>query len=409
MKIGEIMRDFIQFNILRRSEKLAAGSQKSAIVINIQHPASSIFSLPLHAIPFIMYTKKGKSPKEASPVRTDISTLGEFGLIDHLTKNIVLKNPGTIKGVGDDAAVFDTNGKLLLLSTDLLLEGVHFDLTYMPLKHLGYKAAVVNFSDIAAMNGIPKQLTVSLAISNRFSLEAIVEIYNGIKMACSKYQVDLVGGDTSSSLTGLLLSITVTGEAEKDEIVYRNGAQENDLLCVTGDLGGAYTGLLVLEREKQVYKANPAMQPELTGYDYVLGRQLKPEARTDIRNLLVGIGVHPTSMIDISDGLASEILHICSQSNVGCRLYEEKIPIDPETKQTANEFKIVPTVCALNGGEDYELLFTVRQEDYDKIKDIAGISMIGHMTTPSDGAHLITTDGLVMELTAQGWDALRKQ
>jgi thiamine-monophosphate kinase len=278
----------------------------------------------------------------------------------------------------------------------------------MPLKHLGYKAAIVNFSDIAAMNGIPKQMTVSMAISNRFSLEALDEIYAGLKMACVKYQVDIVGGDTSSSLTGLLISITVTGEVESGEVVYRNGAQETDLLCVTGDLGGAYAGLLVLQREKEVYKADPAMQPELTGYDYVLARQLKPEARTDVRNLLKGIGVHPTSMIDISDGLASEILHICKQSNVGCRLYEEKIPIDPETMKTALEFKIVPTVCALSGGEDYELLFTVKQDDYEKIKDISGISVIGHMTGPHGDAHLITTDGLEMELKAQGWDAFRK-
>ncbi len=354
-----------------------------------------------------MYIKKDKSAKETAASRTELSKLGEFGLIDHLTKNIVPKNPGTVKGIGDDAAVIDACGKMLLLSTDLLIEGVHFDLTYMPLKHLGYKAAVVNFSDIAAMNGIPRQLTVSMALSNRFSLEAIEEIYSGIRMACTKYQVDLVGGDTSSSVTGLLLSLTVTGEADKDEIVYRNGAHETDLLCVTGDLGGAYAGLLVLEREKQVYKANPAMQPELTGYDYVLSRQLKPEARTDIRNLLKGIGVEPTAMIDISDGLASEILHICRQSKVGCRLYEDKVPIDPETKQTAIEFRIVPTVCALSGGEDYELLFTVKQADYEKVKDIAGISIIGHMTAESDGAHLLTTDGLAMELTAQGWDALK--
>jgi thiamine-monophosphate kinase len=356
-----------------------------------------------------MYTKKDKSPKTTAQERTELSALGEFGLIDHLTKTIVLKNPGTVKGVGDDAAVIDTGGRMLLLSTDLLLEGVHFDLSYVPLKHLGYKAAVVNFSDIAAMNGIPRQLTVSIALSNRFSLEAIDEIYAGILMACNKYQVDLVGGDTSSSVTGLLLSLTVAGEAEREEIVYRNSAKEGDLLCVTGDLGGAYAGLLVLEREKQVFKANPAMQPELTGYDYVLGRQLKPEARTDIRNLLKGIGVHPTSMIDISDGLASETLHLCSQSKLGCRLYEEKIPIDMETKQTAIEFRIVPTVCALSGGEDYELLFTVKQEDYEKVKSVEGISVIGHMTPASDGTNILTTDGLAMALTAQGWDALKER
>jgi len=356
-----------------------------------------------------MYQKKDKSSKKSEPERTELSSLGEFGLIEHLTKDIVLKNPGTVKGVGDDAAVINTNGKLMLLSTDLLVEGIHFDLTYVPLRHLGYKAAVVNFSDIAAMNGVPKQLTVSMALSNRFSLEAIDEIYHGIRVGCNKYNVDLVGGDTSSSLSGLMLSLTITGEVDPDEVVYRDGAKESDLLCVTGDLGGAYAGLLVLEREKEVYKANPAMQPELTGYDYILSRQLKPEARTDIRNVLEGIGVHPTSMIDISDGLASEILHICKQSNVGCRLYEEKIPVDPETLNTAVEFRIVPTVCALNGGEDYELLFTVKQEDYEKISSVSGISVIGHMTAASDGAHILTTDGLAMELTSQGWDALRKR
>jgi len=355
-----------------------------------------------------MYTKKGKPKKKEEKVhRTELSELGEFGLIDHLTRNIKIHNPGTIKGVGDDAAVIDLKDKVLLLSTDLLIEGVHFDLTYMPLKHLGYKAAIVNFSDIAAMNGVPKQLTVSIAVSNRFSAEALDELYNGILLACEKYNVDLVGGDTSSSVTGLMMSLTVTGEGYREEIVYRSGAKEGDLLCVTGDLGGAYAGLLVLEREKHVFKEDPTMQPELTGYEYILERQLKPEARTDIYLLLKGAGIRPTAMIDISDGLASEILHICKQSHVGCRLYEEKIPIDPETRKLATEFSIAPTICALNGGEDYELLFTVKQNDFEKIRLINGISIIGHMTVSSEGALFIGHDGKMTEIIAQGWDALR--
>lgn len=357
-----------------------------------------------------MYHKKDKTtPKKDDATRTELSALGEFALIDKLTEGIEPRNSSTLKGIGDDAAVIDTGGKLLLLSTDLLLEGIHFDLTYMPLKHLGYKAAVVNISDIAAMNGVPKQMTVSLGVSNRFSLEALEELYKGIRLACDHYKVDLVGGDTSSSVSGLLLSITITGETEKDEVTYRGGAREGDLLCVTGDLGGAYAGLLVLEREKQVFKANDAMQPELEGYDYVLGRQLKPEARTDLRLLLKGIGVKPTSMIDISDGLASETLHLCKQSKLGVRLYEEKIPVDDATKLTASEFKIVPTVCALSGGEDYELLFTIRQEDHEKISTVGGISIIGHMTPATGGAYLVSTDGKQLELTAQGWDAMKKK
>jgi thiamine-monophosphate kinase len=358
-----------------------------------------------------MYTRKnskGDTSPEMNSGRTELSELGEFGLIDRLTKDIVPKVSGTVKGIGDDAAVIDTGGRMLLLSTDLLIEGVHFDLTYMPLKHLGYKAAVVNISDIAAMNGVPKQMTFSIAVSSRFSLEALEELYKGIRLACDQYQVDLVGGDTSSSVTGLLISVTITGEADKEEIVYRSGAMEGDLICVTGDLGGAYAGLLLLEREKQVFKANPDMQPELTGYDYVLGRQLKPEARTDIRNLLSGIHVLPTSMIDISDGLASETLHLCKQSGTGCRIFEEKIPVDPETQKLALEFNMIPTVCALSGGEDYELLFTVRQGDYDKIRDISGISVIGHMTAPGEGKRLIAPDGTEVQLTAQGWDGFRK-
>jgi thiamine-monophosphate kinase len=356
-----------------------------------------------------MYTKKEKNTPEDKPRRTELSELGEFGLIDHLAKNIMPKHSGTVKGIGDDAAVIDTGNNLLLLSTDLLLEGVHFDLTYMPLKHLGYKAAVVNISDIAAMNGIPKQMTVSIAVSNRFSLEAIEELYRGIRMACDKYNVDLVGGDTSSSVSGLLISITITGEAVREEIVYRNGAKEGDLLCVTGDLGGAYAGLLVLEREKQVFKVDPNMQPDLTGHEYVLARQLKPEARTDMRKIFKETGILPTSMIDISDGLASEALHLCHQSKTGCRIYEEKIPMDEETKRLALEFNIIPTVCALSGGEDYELLFTLKQTDYEKILNVPEITVIGHITAAGDGQNLITPDGQTVMLTAQGWDAFTKK
>lgn len=356
-----------------------------------------------------MYNKNKKDQPPTSDQRTELSALGEFGLIDHLTKNITIKNPGTIKGVGDDAAVIDVKDRMLLLSTDLLIEGIHFDLTYMPLKHLGYKAAVVNFSDIAAMNGIPKQMTVSIAISNRFPLEALDELYSGILLACEKYNVDLVGGDTSSSVTGLMISVTVTGVAAKDEIVYRNGAREGDLLCVTGDLGGAYMGLLILEREKQVFKVNPNMQPELEGNEYVLQRQLRPEARTDVYYVFKSINILPTSMIDISDGLASETLHLCKQSNTGCRIYEEKIPINEETRKLALDFKIIPSVAALSGGEDYELLFTIQQSDFPKIEAIQGISVIGHMTPPKEGIYMITGDGKQVEITAQGWDAFRRK
>jgi thiamine-monophosphate kinase len=354
-----------------------------------------------------MYDKRKNKPDNINPKLTPLSELGEFGLIDRLTKDIVIKNPTTLKGIGDDAAVIDVKGKLLLLSTDLLVEGIHFDMTYTPLKHLGYKAAVVNFSDIAAMNGIPKQLTVSVAVSSRFTFEALDEIYSGIKLACEKYNVDIIGGDTSSSVRGMMLSLTVTGEAEKEKIVYRSGANANDLLCVTGDLGSAYLGLLLLEREKKVFQVNPAMQPELTGYDYQVGRMLKPEARTDMYNIFQGAGILPTSMIDISDGLASEIRHLCKQSLVGCRLFEEKIPIDPQSKELAMEFKLIPSVVALSGGEDYELLFTISQSDYEKIKIINGISIIGHMTPPEEGINMITTDGKSVPITAQGWDAMK--
>ncbi len=355
-----------------------------------------------------MYDKKKGSKPDPKQKRTELSEIGEFGLIDRLTRNIRIKNPETLTGVGDDAAVIDVKGNLMLLSTDLLIEGVHFDLTYMPLKHLGYKAAVVNFSDIAAMNGIPKQITVSIAVSNRFSLEALEELYSGILMACEKYHVDLVGGDTSSSLSGMFISVTVTGEGKKEEIVYRSGAKEGDLICVSGDLGGAYIGLLILEREKHVFKVDPDIQPELHGYEYVLSRQLKPEARTDIRKLLQDLNIIPTAMIDISDGLASEILHICKRSSTGCRLFEEKIPINDETRRLSMDFKLIPSICALNGGEDYELLFTIKQSDYEKIKEVADISVIGHITANNEGAKLVTGDGKMLNLTAQGWDAMKK-
>lgn len=346
--------------------------------------------------------------EDRSKKRTELGELGEFGLIDHLTREFKPKNTSTIKAVGDDAAVIDNSNTMTLVSTDLLVEGIHFDLSYTPLKHLGYKAAIVNFSDIAAMNGTPRQLVVGLAVSNRFSVEALAELYDGIKLACDKYHVDLVGGDTTSSTSGLFISMTVMGDAAKEEITYRNAAKEGDLLCVSGSLGAAYMGLLLLEREKEVYKANPQMQPELEGNDYVLQRQLKPEARVDIIKLLNENKIKPTSMIDISDGLASEILHICKQSETGCNLYEDKIPIDAETALLCEEFEIIPTVAALSGGEDYELLFTVVLNDYEKLKDLKEITIIGHITDKNSGANLITEQGTVIPLKAQGWDALKE-
>ena len=337
--------------------------------------------------------------------KTDIEKLGEFGLIDHLTQNFKITQKSTLKGVGDDAAVLDFTGKKVLVSTDMLLEGIHFDLAYCPLKHLGYKAIQVNLSDICAMNGIPSQVTVSIGLSSRFPLEAIEELYEGIYLACEKYNVDLIGGDTSSSKQGLVISVTVLGYADESDIVYRNGAQEGDLICVSGDLGGAYTGLQLLEREKLIYLENPNIQPDLEGKDYIVERQLKPEARKDIIELLKDIAVKPTAMIDISDGLASEILHICKQSNKGCNLYEDKIPLDPMTYETAREFNLDPTVCALNGGEDYELLFTVKQADYDKIKFKMDITIIGYITEAAAGCNLITKAGNSHPLKAQGWNA----
>jgi thiamine-monophosphate kinase len=338
---------------------------------------------------------------------TELSKLGEFGLIKHLTQNIELKNPSSIKGVGDDAAVIDYGGtKMSVVSTDMLVEGVHFDLSYAPLKHLGYKAATVNFSDIIAMNATPKQLLVSIAISSKFSLDAIEEIYSGMLIACERYGVDLVGGDTTSSRSGLVISCTIIGEAEKDKIVYRNGAKEKNLLCVTGDLGGAYMGLLMLEREKEVYKADPKIQPDLEGNDYILERQLKPEARIDILQMLADRGVVPTSMIDVSDGLASELLHLCTQSGVGAQLYEEKIPMDPMTFDRAREFSLDPTMCAMNGGEDYELLFTIDMKDYEKLQNNPDITFIGHITAKEAGVNLVTRSNTEHPVTAQGWDAL---
>lgn len=336
--------------------------------------------------------------------RTELSELGEFGLIDHLSKNVHLKNKNSLTGIGDDAAVIEKNeNEVFLVSTDMLVEGVHFDLSYMPLKHLGYKAVVVNVSDICAMNGKAEQIVISLALSNRFSLEATEELYAGILLACEKYKVDLVGGDTSTSRSGLVINITAIGTAAKDKIAYRSGANEGDLLAVTGDLGAAYMGLQLLEREKEVFKANPNAQPDLEGNDYILERQLKPEARKDIIELLESIGVKPTSMIDISDGLASEALHLCKSSGLGCDLYISKIPIDPSVITIAEEFNLEPVTCALNGGEDYELLFTIKPEDFDKIKANPHITVIGHMTGKNQGARLVTPNNEAITLTAQGW------
>ena len=342
--------------------------------------------------------------------RTELDTLGEFGLIDQLTQDFPLRNASSLKGIGDDAAILNHEGDRTLVSVDLLLEGVHFDMTYTPLKHLGYKAAVVNFSDIYAMNGTPTQIVVGLGVSNRYSVEALDELYAGIRLACETYHVDLVGGDTTSSRSGLVISITVIGVAKETEVVCRSGAKPNDLLCVSGDLGGAYMGLLILEREKAEYLANPNMQPQLKGFDYVLQRQLKPEARKDIIARLKEVGVKPTSMIDISDGLASEILHLCKESGVGCQLYENKIPLDPTTTKLAKDFQIVPSVAALNGGEDYELLFTVDQKDYEKIQTLSDdITVIGYMTADKGIAELITPDNHVIPLKAQGWDHFKAE
>jgi len=343
-----------------------------------------------------------------SEERTEISSLGEFGLIEFLTRNIEIQQASTVLGVGDDAAVIDHFGKQTVISTDMLVEGIHFDLAYTPLKHLGYKSVVVNLSDIYAMNATPTHITVSIAFSNRFSVEALNEFYDGVYAACEKYGVDLIGGDTSSSQKGFVISVTALGEVTPDQFVKRSTAQKGDLLCVSGDLGAAYLGLTLLEREKKIYQENPQLQPDLENQTYIIGRQLKPEARKDIVEYLEEQGVKPTAMMDISDGLSSETLHICKQSNLGCVLYEEKIPIEDQTKQQALKFGLDPTACALSGGEDYELLFTIKQEDYDKLVLSEQISVIGYMTDISEGAHIITKGGNKYKLVAQGWNAFEQ-
>lgn len=337
--------------------------------------------------------------------RTDLNQLGEFGLIDHLTASFENHHSSTETGVGDDAAVVSiSETEAMLISTDMLIEGIHFNLMYMPLKHLGYKAVVVNLSDIIAMNGTPEQITVSIGVSSRFPLEAMEELYSGIKAACDLYKVDLIGGDTTSTYSGLTISITAIGKAKKEDIVYRSGAKEFDLVVVSGDLGAAYMGLQVLEREKEVFNANPDIQPDLDGHDYIIERQLKPEARKDVLDFLKELDVKPTSMIDISDGLASEVLHICKSSKVGCHIYDEKIPIDGKTSMTAIDFNLDPGTCALNGGEDYELLFTIDQKDFDKIKGNPHMTVIGHITNEKDGCYFIDKNGSAITLRAQGWN-----
>jgi len=339
--------------------------------------------------------------------RTEINTLGEFGLIEHLTKNIELQNASSVLGVGDDAAVIDHFGKQTVITTDLLVEGVHFDLMYTPLKHLGYKSVVVNLSDIYAMNATPTQIVISIAISSRFSVESVDELYEGIYAACEKYGVDLVGGDTTSSQKGLIISITAIGEVAPDKFVKRSTAQKGDFVCVSGDLGGAYVGLLFLEREKKIFLESPGVQPDLEGETYVVGRLLKPEARKDIIEFFEKETITPTSMMDISDGLSSELLHICKQSQLGCVLYEDKLPVADATRQAAFKFELDPTACALSGGEDYELLFTISQADHDKLVLNEQISVVGYMTEAAQGAHIITKGGSKHTITAQGWNHLK--
>ncbi len=338
--------------------------------------------------------------------RTEIATLGEFGLIDHLTSDIQLIQESTLKGVGDDAAILDHGNERTLVTTDLLLEGIHFDLVYTPLKHLGYKAAVVNFSDIYAMNGTPRQITVSLGISKRFSVEDLEDFYGGLKLACEIYGVDIVGGDTTSSLTGFTISITCIGSAKEEDIVYRNGAKDTDLIYVSGDLGASYMGLQLLEREKTVFDGSSDFQPDFAGKEYLLERQLKPEARKDIVALLKEHEIVPTSMIDISDGLSSDLIHICKQSNVGCQLFEERLPIDYQTAVAAEMFHMNVTTIALSGGEDYELLFTVPLHKHDAMESVTGVRLVGHITKPEVGSYLVTRDGQEMLLRAQGWEPL---
>ena len=339
--------------------------------------------------------------------KTSLAELGEFGLINHITKYFKVENPSTIKAIGDDAAVLDASKKQTIVTTDLLIEGVHFDLSYMPLKHLGYKAVMVNLSDVYAMNGVAEQITVSIAVSNRFTLEAIEELYAGIQLACETYTIDLIGGDTTSSTKGILISVTAIGKADKEDVVYRNTAKETDLIVVSGDLGAAYLGLQVLEREKQVFKVDPNNQPDLDNYTYLIERQLKPEARKDVAGLLKELEVKPTSMIDISDGLSSELFHICTQSKVGCKVYEEKLPLDPQVISTCEEFELDSTMVALSGGEDYELLFTVPIADFDKIKGNPNFSIIGHITAENQGLNLVTRANQEIELKAQGWNAIK--
>ncbi|MFS4466356.1 thiamine-phosphate kinase [Maribacter sp. 2210JD10-5] len=347
--------------------------------------------------------------EDKNPQKTDLEKLGEFGLIAHLTSNFSVKQKSTVKGVGDDAAVLDFKDVKTVLTTDLLVEGIHFDLSYMPLKHLGYKAVMVNLSDVYAMNAKATQITVSIAVSNRFPLEALEELYAGIHQACKIYGVDLIGGDTTSSKTGMLLSITALGEVSDKRITYRKGAKPNDLLVVSGDLGGAYMGLQVLEREKEVFKVNPNNQPDLEPYSYIVERQLKPEARKDIPELLAQLNVQPTSMIDVSDGLSSEILHLCKSSAVGCNVFEDKIPLDPTVISACEEFKLDSTLVALSGGEDYELLFTIAQNDFDNIKGNPSLTVIGHMTDESEGTSLITRANTKIPLTAQGWNSFESE
>jgi len=347
--------------------------------------------------------------EDKNPQRTSIGELGEFGLIEHLTQHFKIKHESTVKGIGDDAAVLQFKDKHVVVTTDLLIEQVHFDLSYMPLKHLGYKALMVNLSDVYAMNAMAKQVTVSIAVSNRFPLEAVEELYAGIQTAAKVYDIDIIGGDTTSSASGLTICITAIGEANQEAIVYRNGAKPNDLLVVTGDLGGAYMGLQVLEREKEVFKVNPNSQPDLSMYTYIVERQLKPEARKDIVELLAKLEVKPTSMIDISDGLSSEIIHLCKQSETGCDLYENKIPLDPQVISTCEEFEIDSTTVALSGGEDYELLMTISQEDYPKIKANPNLTVIGYITEKEKGMHLITRAETQVPLIARGWNSLSDQ
>jgi thiamine-monophosphate kinase len=346
--------------------------------------------------------------EDKNPQKTPLSQLGEFGLIDHLTKRFDVKQESTVKGIGDDAAVLDFKDKKIIVSTDLLIEGVHFDLSYMPLRHLGYKAVVVNVSDICAMNATATQITVSVAVSNRFPLEALEELFDGIALASKFYNVEVIGGDTTSSQKGLIISITVIGQANEADLIYRSGAKDTDLLVVTGDLGSAYMGLQVLEREKQVFQVNPNNQPDLDAYTYLIERQLKPEARHDIKDMLQKMEIKPTSMVDVSDGLSSEILHLCKQSNVGCNLFEEKLPLDPQLINVCEEFNIDSTTVAINGGEDYELLFTIAIDDYDKIKGNPNFTIIGHVLPPNDGVHLITRSNTKIPLKARGWNALEE-